>query len=165
MPSCGVLRRETRPQHAETETTWIVRKNLSGYQRRVKFVNQEVRYPCEPLRFARRLFPLAAAARKDVSANLTNRTPRAGSDSLFPSKESPVPPAGTAILRNRNGPRVGNVRARCGVHALILRRNSMLCPARLFVRARLGFRRSWLCAALGWDGLRQGRCPCTPQGG
>ena len=108
MPSCGPLRRETRPQHAETEIAGIVTQNRSGCQRRARFVNYEASFPCEPLRFARWLFPLAAAARKCDNTNLTNSTQRACSNSVFRSMFPPFPPAGPAILRNRNGPRVGN---------------------------------------------------------
>jgi len=55
-------------------------------------------------------FLLAAAARGKLISDLTNRTPHDGSDSSFISQFPPFPPAGTAILRNRNGPRVGRRR-------------------------------------------------------
>jgi len=102
MPSCGSLRRETRPQHAETETAGIVTQNRSGYQRRVRFVNCEARSPCEPLRFARRWFPLAAAASKDDCANLTNSTQHDCSNSAFSSMIPPFPRARGSILTNQD---------------------------------------------------------------
>jgi len=121
--------------------TGIVTKNPSDCQRRAGFVNYEKSYPCEPMRFARRLFPKAVPARRSGSQGCWYKPDESHATCWLRFCVLINVSSGSARWDRDSAESQWSAgwkrRARCGAHASDLRGDSVLFPARVL------FRRAW----------------------